>query len=981
MLTICDTALSRRLSQLVITVKCATFSQSCKSLFSKSGDLFADLLVDDTFVYKTKICPKTWNPTWNESVSVVASPKSTIQIKVFNHFKLGPDVLVAVAAINLFSILIEHNGVLSKCELRLSLFQGCDYKGSVFVILDKLKICVQSLENESNILDNLSQIPCSSNRVESTSIQHQRLKHCQVFSPKHFCSSKNTFVMRELEKLLENILYNTILQHTTSFQNKFSNKELYLRSINKMKSASLKTLQQIRYVLMFCYKSGSWTFKDPACIYAYFLYSDYILIQIRCGFLHRSKLHVNVICNDLIVLADFSIVKAGMLFYCDSIPNNNMLHSQKQAKLIIRNFGICFGKLVVLLAFSENILSNGCNVTRFKVKACCYRIWLILLIFINDSEKWDFSPHHHSVDGYTTVITTGTPHVNGSNLRGETSISNPPRVLINHHDKAFWSALIGSLFGSHKISSRNTLTTGDSTSRAQDVELPDRQRPLNDWTEVDGFWETNNLSTSSSLSTSNVTSQNNQTDASLPPGWERRFDKSTQKYYFVNHKCKITQWEDPRERGMDETQPLPPGWEKRYTAQGQRFFIDHNTHTTTLVDPRTGQHAGSLGSMGVPLQYERNFRSKVNYFRACCTNAMLGGQTKLLISRDNLLEDSFQLVSQMSSSSLRRRLSITFLHEEGLDYGGVAREWFYRLSREILNPMFGLFEYTGTDYALQVNPASHVNPNHMTYFRFVGRFIGMALFHGRCIDGGLTLAFYKQILKRKLTLEDLGHTDHSYYQSLIYIRDNPVDECDLDLYFVGTYDLLGEMHEDELIEGGKDIKVTDENKFDYIRLMVDWRFNRGVTKQTEEIHKGIFEVLNPEWLELFDEREFELLLSGMPEIDVDDWEKNTVYLKYTRSSKQIIWFWKLVRKLDNEHRARLLQFVTGTCHLPLGGFSELIGSGGRQLFCIERTGDEHWLPRSHTCFNRLDLPPYSSYDQLYEKLQMAIEETKGFGQE
>ncbi|VDQ05594.1 unnamed protein product [Trichobilharzia regenti] len=119
----------------------------------------------------------------------------------------------------------------------------------------------------------------------------------------------------------------------------------------------------------------------------------------------------------------------------------------------------------------------------------------------------------------------------------------------------------------------------------------------------------------------------------------------------------------------------------------------------------------------------------------------------------------------------------------------------------------------------------------------------------------------------------------------------------------------------------------------------------------------------------------------MPEIDIDDWEKNTVYLKYTRSSKQVIWFWKLVKKLDNEHRARLLQFVTGTCHLPLGGFSELAGSGGRQLFCIERTGDEQWLPRSHTCFNRLDLPPYRSYDQLCEKLQMAIEETKGFGQE
>lgn len=54
--------------------------------------------------------------------------------------------------------------------------------------------------------------------------------------------------------------------------------------------------------------------------------------------------------------------------------------------------------------------------------------------------------------------------------------------------------------------------------------------------------------------------------------------------------------------------------------------------------------------MGVPLQYERNFRSKVNYFRACCTNAMLNGQTKLLISRDNLLEDSFQLVRTLNSA-------------------------------------------------------------------------------------------------------------------------------------------------------------------------------------------------------------------------------------------------------------------------------------------------------------------------------------------
>ena len=58
-----------------------------------------------------------------------------------------------------------------------------------------------------------------------------------------------------------------------------------------------------------------------------------------------------------------------------------------------------------------------------------------------------------------------------------------------------------------------------------------------------------------------------------------------------------------------------------------------------------------------------------------------------------------------------------------------------------------------------------------------------------------------------------------------------------------------------------------------------------------------------------------------------------------------------------------------------------MGSNGAQRFCIEKVGKETWLPRSHTCFNRLDLPPYKSYDQLVEKLNYAIEETEGFGQE
>lgn len=114
---------------------------------------------------------------------------------------------------------------------------------------------------------------------------------------------------------------------------------------------------------------------------------------------------------------------------------------------------------------------------------------------------------------------------------------------------------------------------------------------------------------------------------------------------------------------------------------------------------------------------------------------------------------------------------------------------------------------------------------------------------------------------------------------------------------------------------------------------------------------------------------------------MDDWQRNTEIREYSPQDVQITWFWKCVRELDHEKRARLLQFVTGTCRVPVGGFSQLLGSNGPQRFCITRVGDQNWLPRSHTCFNRIDLPPYTSYEQLKEKLLMAIEETEGFAQQ
>uniref|UniRef100_A0A672PFH3 HECT-type E3 ubiquitin transferase n=1 Tax=Sinocyclocheilus grahami TaxID=75366 RepID=A0A672PFH3_SINGR len=513
----------------------------------------------------------------------------------------------------------------------------------------------------------------------------------------------------------------------------------------------------------------------------------------------------------------------------------------------------------------------------------------------------------------------------------------------------------------------------------------------------------------------------------LPAGWERRVDPMS-RVYFVDHISRTTTWQQPtmetvrnyeqwqhqrsqlqgamqqfnqrfiigasatQNKEFDPLGPLPHGWEKRTDSNGRVYFVHHSTRTTQWEDPRT---QGLLNEKPLPEGWEMRFTVDVQtpphihlemtvFTQMCLDNALLSGfpHIKINVSRKTLFEDSFQQIMSFSAQDLRRRLWIIFPGEEGLDYGGVAREWFFLLSHEVLNPMYCLFEYAGKDnYCLQINPASYINPDHLKYFRFIGRFIAMALFHGKFIDTGFSLPFYKRILNKPLTLKDLESIDPEFYNSLIWIKDNNIEECGLEMFFSVDKEILGEVSTHELKPDGGNIQVTEENKEEYIRLVAEWRLSRGVEEQTQAFFEGFNEILPQQYLQYFDAKELEVMLCGMQEIDLNDWQRNSIYRHYTSTSKQILWFWQFIKEMDNEKRMRLLQFVTGTCRLPVGGFADLMGSNGPQKFCIEKVGKENWLPRSHTCFNRLDLPAYRSYEQLKEKLMFAIEETEGFGQE
>ncbi|KAF9127760.1 hypothetical protein BGW39_005652 [Mortierella sp. 14UC] len=482
----------------------------------------------------------------------------------------------------------------------------------------------------------------------------------------------------------------------------------------------------------------------------------------------------------------------------------------------------------------------------------------------------------------------------------------------------------------------------------------------------------------------------------LPAGWEQRLTPEGRPYY-VDHSTRSTTWVDPRrqqfvrmadprsstnqvavhQQPVSQLGALPSGWEMRLTNTARVYFVDHNTKTTTWDDPRL---PSSL-DQSVP-QYKRDFRRKLIYFRSQPALRPVPGQCHMKVRRSHIFEDSYHEIMRQSPSDLKKRLMIKFEGEDGLDYGGLSREFFFLLSHEMFNPFYCLFEYSAHDnYTLQINPHSSINSEHLNYFKFIGRVVGLAIFHRRLLDAFFIVSFYKMILKKRVTLADLESVDADVYRNLNWLLDDEAGAETLDTTFSTNDERFGEIVTIDLKEDGQNIAVTEENKKEYVELMTEWRITRRVEEQFKAFAEGFHQLIPQELVTVFDERELELLMGGISEIDCDDWKKHTDYRGYTEQDEVVQWFWKCIRSWDSEKKARLLQFTTGTSRIPVNGFKDLQGSDGPRRFTIEKAGEIGQLPKSHTCFNRIDLPPYRSYDVLVNKLTLAVEETVGFGQE
>lgn len=354
---------------------------------------------------------------------------------------------------------------------------------------------------------------------------------------------------------------------------------------------------------------------------------------------------------------------------------------------------------------------------------------------------------------------------------------------------------------------------------------------------------------------------------------------------------------------------------------------------------------------------------------------------RISVRRDRVFHDSFHQLRVKSPEEMKGRLHVQFQGEEGVDAGGVTREWYIILARQIFDANYVLFTRSAAKAATyQPDKRSYIHHEHLDNFRFVGRIIGKAIYDGQLIDAYFTRSFYKHILGLKPTYHDLEAQDPEYYKSLKWMLENDCTGI-LDYTMSAEYDEFGKQTIIDLLPNGRNIPVTEENKADYVRLVTEVRMTKSIERQIEAFKEGFYELIPYEDCKIFNELELELLMSGLPDIDMADLKANVEYTGYTASSPQINWFWRCVGKMDQEDLARLVMFVTGTSKVPLEGFSTLQGMNGTQKFQIHRvSGNTMRLPSAHTCFNQLDLPEYSTAETLTERLLRAVRECSvGFG--
>ncbi|KAM7355422.1 ubiquitin protein ligase E3A isoform 2-T2 [Cochliomyia hominivorax] len=375
---------------------------------------------------------------------------------------------------------------------------------------------------------------------------------------------------------------------------------------------------------------------------------------------------------------------------------------------------------------------------------------------------------------------------------------------------------------------------------------------------------------------------------------------------------------------------------------------------------------------------ERNssIYSLLNYF-GDGNDVVAQPNLKLKVRRDNIVNDALiglELVAMSNPKDLKKQLVVEFVGEQGIDEGGVSKEFFQLIVEEIFNPDFGMFTHQEDTNTMWFNSTPFENE---AQFTLIGIIIGLAIYNNIILAVNFPMVVYRKLMGGRGSFYDLKDWNPTLYKSLKSMLE--YEESDMEDVFMQTFkisykNVFDEVIEHELKPGGGDIAVTQENKQEFVDLYSDFLLNKNIERQFKAFKKGFEMVTDESPLKLlFRPEEIELLVCGSRKFDFMELEVSTEYEGYTKETQIIKDFWSIVHNFPEESKRKLLEFTTGSDRVPVGGLSRL------KLLITRHGPDSDRLPTSHTCFNVLLLPEYSSKEKLEERLLKAINYSKGFG--
>ena len=393
---------------------------------------------------------------------------------------------------------------------------------------------------------------------------------------------------------------------------------------------------------------------------------------------------------------------------------------------------------------------------------------------------------------------------------------------------------------------------------------------------------------------------------------------------------------------------------------------------------------------------QMEIKAREAFFHSIMSRKAINQYLVLKVRRDCLVEDSFRSVSEVvgtGQEEIKKGLRIEFLGEEGLDSGGLRKEWFLLLVREVFDPEHGLFVYDEDSHYCYFNPGTFETSDQ---FFLVGAVLGLAIYNSTILDVALPPFAFRKLLASApnytgpatsssrpvsgYTLEDLAEFRPTLAKGLRQLLDFDGDVKETFCRdFVAVGERYGQIVEVPLCSDGHNRPVTNSNRHEFVDLYIKYLLDTSVARQYEPFKRGFFTVCGGNALSLFRPEEIELLVRGSDEpLDVATLRTVAVYDGWGKgvnaSDEPVVgWFWDAFGKASAKGQRKLLSFITSSDRIPAMGATSLV----IKVTCL---GDHsNRFPIARTCFNMLGLYRYRDRSVLEDKLWRAVIESEGFG--